>query len=219
MKSRCVKSSCVKPSSLKVASRLGVSLVTGAAVTFLILMLMSSLIASSNTQMAEGRWRKIGDIIQPERQVSENLREVKPAKPAAPAAPPPSGRADKERVEVPGNAISMAPPRVEKPGVHSGPGRFVSDSDYIPVYVPQPAFPARAQARGVSGYAVIEVIITTAGAVRDPKIVEEHPGGYGFGAAALAAAEKLKYNPRVVSGVAREVPGVLYKFSFVIEQY
>ena len=35
-----------------------------------------------------------------------------------------------------------------------------------------------------------------------------------FGKSAVKAAIKLKYNPRVINGVAVEVPGVLYKFTF-----
>jgi protein TonB len=61
---------------------------------------------------------------------------------------------------------------------------------------------------------VIEVIITTTGGTRDPIMVEEFPEGWGFGRAALKAASKLKYNPRVVDGVGQEVSGVLYKFTF-----
>jgi len=64
----------------------------------------------------------------------------------------------------------------------------------------------------------VKVIITTTGGVRDPVLVEEDPEGYGFGTAAVRAAEKLKYNPRVVDGVPQEVPDVIYKFSFAIEQ-
>ena len=57
-------------------------------------------------------------------------------------------------------------------------------------------------------------VVVTTGGVRDPKMSEEFPEGWGFGRAALKAADKLKYNPRVVDGVGQEVPGVLYKFSF-----
>jgi protein TonB len=95
-----------------------------------------------------------------------------------------------------------------------GAGGFARDTDYIPVYVPQPQYPRRAQTRGKEGYAVIEVVITTTGGTRDPVMIEEFPEGWGFGRAALRAASKLKYNPRVVDGVGQEVPGVLYKFTF-----
>lgn len=88
----------------------------------------------------------------------------------------------------------------------------------IPIYAPMPQYPRRAQARGKEGYAVIEVIITTTGGTRDPVLIEEFPKGWGFGRAALRAASKLKYNPRVVDGVAQEAPGVIYKFTFKLEQ-
>jgi protein TonB len=85
---------------------------------------------------------------------------------------------------------------------------------YIPIYVPQPKYPRRALVRGKEGYAVVEVTVTTTGAVRDPVLVEEFPEGWRFGRAALKAAKKLKYNPRVIDGQAQESSGVLYKFTF-----
>jgi TonB family protein len=88
----------------------------------------------------------------------------------------------------------------------------------IPIYVPQPKYPRRAQSRGKEGYAVIQVILTAAGGVRDPILIEEWPEGWGFGRSALKAANKLKYNPRIVDGVAKEVPGVIYKFTFNMTQ-
>jgi len=64
---------------------------------------------------------------------------------------------------------------------------------------------------------VVEVVITTSGGVRAVRLVEELPLNYGFGSAALKAATKLKYKPRVIDGRAVEVPGVMYKFSFRLE--
>ena len=58
--------------------------------------------------------------------------------------------------------------------------------------------------------------MTTAGGSKDVKLLEEWPENYGFGRSAAKAALKLKYNPRVVNGIAEEVPGVLYKFTFQI---
>ena len=87
-------------------------------------------------------------------------------------------------------------------------------AQYIPLYVPQPQYPPQAQTRGKEGYAVVEVTITSTGGVRAPILIEEFPEGWGFGKAAVKAALKLKYNPRVVDGVEQEVPNVLYKFKF-----
>ena len=202
---------------MNVASRFGVSLIPGVLITFGLLVLMYTLIATSNQKIDEQPPRKIADIFQPERDITEQAKEVKPDKPDDAEQPPPDLPDVNEKFDVPDNALSMAAPNLGGDlNVGLG-GGFARDSDYIPVYVPQPQYPRRAQSRGVSGYAVVEVTITTSGAVRDPKLLEEYPENYGFGRAALRAADKLKYNPRVVDGKAEEVPGVLYKFSFQIE--
>lgn len=202
---------------MNVASRLGFSFIPGILITFGLLVLMYTLIATSNQQLDEQEPRKIADIFQPEREITENTKDVKPEKPEDAEEPPPDLPDVQEKFDVPENALSMAAPNLAG-GLDIGlGGGFARDSDYIPVYVPQPQFPRRAQSRGVSGYAVVEVIITTSGSVRDPKLLEEYPENYGFGRAAMRAADKLKYNPRVVDGKPEEVPGVLYKFTFQIE--
>jgi TonB family protein len=83
-----------------------------------------------------------------------------------------------------------------------------------PIYVPQPQYPRRAQTRGKEGYAVILFTVTTTGGIRDPVLIEEVPEGWGFGRAAVKAANKLKYNPFVIDGQAQEMSGVKYKFTF-----
>jgi TonB family protein len=88
----------------------------------------------------------------------------------------------------------------------------------LPIYAPQPTYPRRAQTRGVTGYAVVEVVITTVGSVRDPILIEEVPEGYGFGRAAIKAASKLKYKPRLSDGVPQEVEGARYKFTFGVDK-
>lgn len=199
---------------MKIA-RLGISVVLGIAITFGLFVLMYTLIEAGFEEKKEDDGRKIADIWQPERELTENVKEKKPEKPEDPAEPPPDLPDQQVDVEVPLDAVSIAAPKVASAG-GIGLGSFARDTDYIPVYVPQPQYPRRAQSRGVDGYAVVEVIITTTGGVRDPKLLEEYPSGYGFGRAALRAAEKLKYNPRVIDGVPEEVPGVLYKFTFQI---
>lgn len=90
----------------------------------------------------------------------------------------------------------------------------IEQRDFQPVFVSRPKYPLRAQDRRKDGYAIVEVIVTKQGGVRDAVIVEEWPEGMGFGKAGLKAAERLKYAPRVVDGKSVEVPNVLYKYSF-----
>ncbi len=203
---------------MNIASRLSVSFVPGLLVTFLLFVLMYVLILNNNTALDERVQRKIADIWQPERELTENIKEVKPEKPDEPDQPPPNLPEQNVDIDVPLDAVSIAAPAVVGTLDIGLGGGFSRDTDYIPVYVPQPTYPRRAQSRGVSGYAVVEVIITATGGARDPRLIEESPENYGFGSAALRAANKLNYNPRVVDGKAVEVPGVMYKFSFQIEK-
>ena len=196
-----------------VAIRIGISGALGILVTLSLVILMYKLIDSGVKELDEKEGIKIPDFLHVERETTTNAKKTEVKKPDDPEPPPPDIPQDQIEIEVPDSAVNISAPVVAV-NPNAGLGNFARDSDFIPVYIPQPQYPRRAQTRGKEGYAVVEVIITTTGGVRDPKMIEEFPEGWGFGRAALKAADKLKYNPRVVDGVGQEVPGVLYKFSF-----
>jgi protein TonB len=58
--------------------------------------------------------------------------------------------------------------------------------------------------------------VTKNGSVRDAIVIKAEPEGI-FDRAAMDAALKFKYKPRVVDGVAMEVAGVQNKISFQID--
>jgi protein TonB len=192
--------------------RVGVSAILGVLVTLSLVFVMFKLIDSGNKDMDEQPAYKIPDFLHVERDRTENSKITEVDKPDEPEEMPDIPEEQIE-FEVPENVVNMAAPKAGG-GLSIGNSGFARDSDYIPVYVPQPQYPRRAQTRGKEGYAVVQVIITTVGGVRDPVMIEEYPEGWGFGRSAVKAAKKLKYNPRVVDGVAEEVPNVLYKFTF-----
>lgn len=195
--------------------RFGLATLFGMAVTLLLLTVMYGLIASGDISSEQQGLKKIADIWQTDRSITDQVKQLLPEKPDKPLEPPPEMPYIEMELNAPTGAISMAAPNFD--GLKVGmSGSFSRDTDYIPVYVPQPDYPPIALRRGISGYAVIEVIITETGGVRDPKLVEEYPENKGFGKYALRAAKKLKYKPRVIDGVAEEVPEVFYKFSFQI---
>lgn len=195
-----------------VGYRVGVSAVLGVLVTLSLVFVMFKLIDSGNKDMDEQPAFKIPDFLHVERDRTENSKMTEVEKPDEPEEMPDIPEEQIE-FEAPENVVNMAAPKAGG-NLSIGNSGFSRDSDYIPVYVPQPQYPRRAQTRGKEGYAVVQVIITTVGGVREPILIEEYPEGWGFGRSALKAANKLKYNPRVVDGVAEEVPGVLYKFTF-----
>ena len=200
-----------------VAIRIGISGALGILVTLSLVILMYKLIDSGVKELDEKEGIKIPDFLHVERETTTNAKKTEVKKPDDPEPPPPDIPQDQIDIEVPDSAVNISAPVVAV-NPNAGLGNFARDSDFIPVYIPQPQYPRRAQTRGKEGYAVVEVIITTTGGVRDPKMIEEFPEGWGFGRAALKAADKLKYNPRVVDGVGQEVPGVLYKFSFQMDK-
>ena len=80
-----------------------------------------------------------------------------------------------------------------------------------------PQYPRRAQTRGIQGYVILEYIVTKTGAVRDPVVVDAKPPGI-FNRAAINAALKYKYKPKVVNGEAIDVAGVKTRITFELAE-
>lgn len=86
--------------------------------------------------------------------------------------------------------------------------------NYQPVYIESPKYPRKAQSKNIEGYAIIKLVVTNVGSVREPVLIKEYPESWGFGKAAMKVAKKLKYVPRVKDGKAVEVPDTYYKYIF-----
>lgn len=89
------------------------------------------------------------------------------------------------------------------------------DGDYMPLVRIQPQYPRRALQKRVEGYVVIELTVAADGSVKNDsiRVMEAFPRGY-FERAAMQAAEKFKYKPKVINGQSVDVPHVTYKFVF-----
>ena len=72
---------------------------------------------------------------------------------------------------------------------------YSPDNALVPLYRETPHYPRRAKRSGVEGVVTVAFIITTAGSVRDPRIVNSSPP-YVFDRAVLGAIEKWRFNPR-----------------------
>lgn len=86
--------------------------------------------------------------------------------------------------------------------------------NYQPVYIESPKYPRKAQSKNIEGYAIIKLVVTNVGSVREPVLIKEYPESWGFGKAAMKVAKKLKYVPRVKDGKAVEVRDIYYKYIF-----
>jgi len=92
-----------------------------------------------------------------------------------------------------------------------------SDQDVLPLVRIAPEYPARAAARGIEGWVIVQFTITPTGSVRDPMVIEAQPRNV-FDDAALKAIARWRYNPKVEGGVAVERVGVRTIIRFVLEQ-
>lgn len=187
-----------------------------AATTFGLLFLMHALIEANNKPPEEADERKVADILMPERQIETQYETEKPEKPEDPEEPPPDmPEPEFDQPEVNPNALNMSAPKVNPNLDVKGVGGFGSDGEYLPIVKVQPQYPRRALSRGIEGYVIVEFTVTANGSVRDPVVIESDPPNI-FDRAAMKAASKFKYKPRVIDGEAVEVPGVRNKITFAI---
>ena len=196
-------------------ARYGVAIGIGAAVTFGLLFIMQLLIASGRGALTDDQSARIVDFVRVER---ENIVETKKEKPEKPPEP-------ERQPETPQNnnmdnfnsslAVSMSSPTLSGGLDIGGVGFGVSDGEYLPIVKVAPVYPARAASRGLEGYVIVEFTVTRTGTVRDVSVVESTSSL--FDRAAMDAAAKFKYKPRVIDGEPVEVPGVRNKITFVLE--
>ncbi|NOZ66547.1 MAG: energy transducer TonB [Alphaproteobacteria bacterium] len=178
---------------------------------------MQYLIATGNNPLEgkiEGRRVEIGEVRQAQ-DVEQTIR--KPDKPEDADTPPDTPDLDMDtnvdNVST-GIEIGMAP--VSAVVSVGGTGGFAaSDGDYLPIVKVAPIYPRRAQERGLSGYVIVEFTVTKAGTVVDAKVIESTNSV--FNRAAIKAALKFKYKPKVVDGQPIDVAGVLHKITFEME--
>ena len=192
--------------------RIGFGVAAGSIATFALLLLMQSLIESDQSPFSEFAVANIVDFVRVEEEVEVRSKRPPPIKPPKVVEPPPDmpeWAFDESNL---GIGIEIGPPQTDPvtPTAHNG--GFV-DGEYLPIVKVSPNYPSRAASRGIEGYVLLEFTVSSAGAVRDPKVVEASPAGI-FDRAAKEAALKFRYKPRVVNGTPIDVPGVLNRITF-----
>jgi protein TonB len=176
---------------------------------------MQSLIDREYEQ-EEVKSRKIADIVVPNKEIEVNVKEVKPEKVEDPEEPPPDMQPLEFDMDMDVDVVNLAPTAKVDVSISSS-GMSSGDGEYLPIVKVAPIYPRRAQTRGITGYCIVEYVVTKSGSIRDPIPVDCQPQGV-FERASLKAAEKFKYKPRVVDGEPIEVAGVQNKFTYELEQ-
>lgn len=188
----------------------------GAGVTFGLLFLMQMLIASGRGINTDARRFEITDFVRVEREQRVEREENKPEKPPEPEQQPDMPNPDQNTNYDNSLAVSMSAPSVNTSVNVGGLGFGVSDGEYLPIVKVAPVYPSRAASRGLEGYVIVEFTVTQTGATKDIFVVESTSSL--FERAAMDAASKFKYKPRVIDGNPVEVAGVRNKITFVLEK-
>lgn len=198
--------------------RLGVALPFALAVSLSLFWVMQFLVSISDRALRDAEIVHFVDFVRVEREEVVRRKERKPDKPPKveePPPAPPTPRLDPASPTTERVAIARVPVQTSLALDASGFNLTPSDGEYLPIVKVQPVYPRRALSRGVEGYVIVEFTVTRAGTTRDLRVVESQPKGV-FDKAALKAAEKFKYKPRVLDGEPIEVPGVQNKITFKI---
>jgi periplasmic protein TonB len=195
-------------------ARYAVAITIGAGVTFALLFLMQMLIASGRGGVDEVRDFRITDFVRVERDVVAERREQKPERPPEPERPPDMPNPDRDNFSS-ALAVSISAPSMGA-GLNVGLLGFgIRDGEYLPIVRVAPVYPQQAAQRGLEGYVIVEFTVTRTGSTRDVVVIES--SNRIFERAAVEAAYKFRYRPRVIDGETVEVPGVQNQFTFVLE--
>ena len=194
------------------ATRYLASFGLGTLITLVLFFVMQAVIATDEARLNEAPDGKLLDFVRLEEDQDLQTKQRKPKPPPPPDEPPP----DMPKPEFESSDISQGGDvgavdvdvnlNVEGGGVSS-------DGEYLPIVKVNPQYPRRAQTRGIEGYVLLEYIVTKTGAVRDPVVIEAKPPGI-FNRAAINAALKYKYKPKVVNGEPIDVAGVKTRITF-----
>ena len=193
-------------------ARYAIGVALGFVVTFALFMIMQAVIANDEANIDEGVQGKLLDMVRLTEDEEIQTKQRKPKPPPPPDEPPP----DMPKPEFDSSDVSQG---VDVGAVdvnvdlNVGGGGFSSDGEYLPIVKVAPVYPRRAQTRGIEGYVILEFIVTRTGAVTNPVVVEAKPPGI-FDRAAINAALKFKYKPKVVNGEAIDVAGVRNRITF-----
>ncbi|GAB3002312.1 energy transducer TonB [Psychrosphaera aestuarii] len=179
---------------------------------------MQALIKSGDSAMTDPAQGSVLDFIRLKPEETVQKKDRKPKKPPQPQEPPPPMEQPQMSPDIADAGDAGFDFSADVSGdmaLQSGLALESGDGEYLPIVKVSPVYPRRALQRGIEGYVIVEFVVDKTGAVKSPIVIEANPEGL-FNQAALDAALKFKYKPRVVNGEATEVSGVQNRITFEI---
>lgn len=196
-------------------ARYAVSACVGVTVTFGLLFIMQLMIATGRDALTETQSFRLEEFVRIERNEVIDTMTNKPERP--PETEVPLKTPALELIDSFANAmpVSVSAPAVEAGLPTNNSLSFgISHGEYLPIVKVAPVYPARALARRLEGYVLVEFTVTRSGTVENVVVVEST--AVLFERPAIEAALKFKYKPRVIDGEPVEVRGVRNRITFTM---
>ena len=188
------------------------AMAAGSVATLSLLFVMQALINADQGPLPEPRKRdvlKLAEVREPSPLV---VLEPRPKRPPPPE-PPPDVVIDR-RIDSTGDGPKIpvpTPDRVEFAD-HDYAFAPVSDGPLVAIVRVEPDYPSRAEQQGLEGWVVLEFDVSAAGHVENVRIIESSHAV--FERAAVRAALKFRYRPKVVDGIPQPTRGLRNRFRF-----
>ncbi|HEX4872119.1 MAG TPA: energy transducer TonB [Nevskiaceae bacterium] len=200
--------------------RLPLAAVLATALTFGLFFTLQGLIATGTNPIADSLSRPQARFIRVKRAEDVQRVERKAERPPAPDRPPappsaPTSAATQQVTQALSFGDVAADVEVDS-GDAMGLGAG-SDGDYLPIVKVSPVYPPRALQRQIEGWVLVEFTVSATGTVKDVRAIDADPTGV-FEQAAIDAAQKFRYKPRVVAGKPVDVTGVQNVIRFELEK-
>lgn len=199
--------------------RLLVGVPIAAVITFLLFMLMQTLIFTDEVTLEEES-EELRIVINEEveqvdiRQRDVTLDDVEDVQP-----PPPPPQIERAAAEAPSEDMSTIMgemPAFEEPSLNNDSVSFsVSDRDAQPLVRIEPDYPMRAAERGVEGDCLVTFDVTPDGVTTNIRIMD--CSSSLFERNAIRAVERWRYQPKIVDGTAVRRTGVVTEFNFRLQ--
>lgn len=200
-----------------VAIRWLVSMALALTITLVLFYLMQALIASGSALEQRVNVTKIVDATMPEITM-EVVRQVERPEPIEQLDTPPPEVPDRQLDMDSGPSLQIERASINlDAGLDIGAaGISITDGEMLPLVNVTPQYPTRAASRGIQGWCQVSFTVTETGGVRDVVVVDAEPRGV-FDSSSIRAAEKFKFQPKVVDGEGVAVPNVQYVFRYQLE--
>jgi protein TonB len=128
----------------------------------------------------------------------------------SPPSPPLCNAAAERAAGVPLELESTVPEPAPVTATPAPPGE---NREAKALHRPPPKYPIEAQLGGISGWVKLAFTVTSTGSTRDVRVVASEPPGV-FDRAAIDAAERFVYAPRLENGVPVDRPNVETEITF-----